>query len=382
MPSFKIEDTRLDAPLDLGGAPSMTVSSVPYDYEVTFAAEGTPAEHVGRYVSGLTDPLVLIDRRVRDLHFAGSDALEGLPVLVADATEEYKTVHSAIAAAEFLDDNGATKRGMLVVIGGGIVQDVGAFAAAMFKRGMPWTLVPTTLLSQGDSCIGGKTGLNHGSTKNMMALFSAPRRVVVHAGFLSTLTRDDLLSGLGESLHLCAVGGEDFVEAFDSDLGRWEAGDSGALLDIIVRSLCAKRAVIEADEFERDLRRSMNYGHSIGHALEILTGYRVPHGTAVAVGMLVENEIAVGRGLQAPDVRDRMASVARRLVPAGARAIVEEQDLGGMVEVLARDKKALGATLPLAVPERLGQVRFMPFPLEEASTAVLRECFESVVSAW
>jgi 3-dehydroquinate synthase len=268
---------------------------------------------------------------------------------------------------------------MFYVIGGGIVQDIGAFSAAMYKRGMPWTFVPTTLLAQTDSCVGGKTGLNHRSTKNLMALFSAPRHITIDTAFLETLPVEDQLSGLGESLRLAITGGPAFIDAFENNLHRWRAGDKRAMTEIISRSLSVKRAVVEKDEFETDLRRSMNYGHSIGHAIESMAEFRIPHGMAVTIGILVENELSHGRGLLSEQEKDRIFETARLIVSKSAATELANLNFDRLADLLRKDKKSRGNVLTLAVIESIGQIRFVDMPINDDAVALIRKVIGALI---
>jgi 3-dehydroquinate synthase len=250
----------------------------------------------------------------------------------------------------------------------------------MYKRGLPWTFVPTTLLAQGDSCVGGKTALNHQKTKNLLALFSAPRRVIIETGFLATLPRGDLLSGVGEIFRLCITGGPGFLEIFAKLLPAFLAGDAKATMELISNSLSVKRAVVEFDEFELDIRRSMNYGHSFGHALEALTDFRIPHGVGVTIGILVENEIAHRRGMLPRSERDYMVALGRQIIPEECWQVFSQASLDGVLDLLRRDKKTEGAVLKLATLEKIGQMRFIDFVLDEGGEVELRTAVAAVLT--
>src|SRR5438552_4188923 len=267
MAHFRIQETDFDAPLKVGSGGFMIKSS-PRPYNVEFLSREPLAAAIDKKIAGCGHPLVLADKRVIDLHLKRAPSLSRTPILPLEAAEEVKTMDGVMRLIEFLQREKATRSSMLFVIGGGIIQDVGAFGAAMYKRGIPWTYVPTTLLAQGDSGVGGKTGLNYQQTKNLLALFSAPRELLIHTGFLATLSQEDLLSGLGETFRLCVTGGPEFIGYLEQRIDRAVKNDSIVLTELIEASLSVKRAVVEYDEFEIDIRRSMNLGHSVGHAFE------------------------------------------------------------------------------------------------------------------
>jgi len=379
MATFRIQDEELSATLDPRVGNGFRVQSSPRPYDVEFVTEQSPRETVEALILAASHPLILIDRKVLDLYFADSTIVTATPMLVVDATEDFKQIEGSLEVCEFLERERATKTSTLLVVGGGIVQDVGGFAASIYKRGIPWIYLPTTLLAQGDSSIGGKTGLNHRSTKNLLAIFSAPRRVVIHSGFLPTLSSEDMQSGLGEIFRLHVTGGVDFLAEYEAKFPRYQAGDVSVVPELLVSALSAKRAIIERDEFELDLRRCMNYGHSTGHAFEVLADYAIPHGIAVAVGMLLENQIAMRRGILERQDHQRLLRGVRPLVPRRVLDLLRTLDLERVVDLLSRDKKTEGKTLKLIVLEHVGQIRFIDLPLEPETQALIREALDAVL---
>jgi 3-dehydroquinate synthase len=304
-----------------------------------------------------------------------------VPTFLVSAIEENKSISTVLEVIDFLEQNKVTKSSMLYVVGGGIMQDLGAFAGYIYKRGIPWTYVPTTLLGQGDSSVGGKTALNHKKTKNLLALFSAPRKIITDTGFLKTLPKDDWFSGIGEIFRLCVTGGKDFLDAFDRELDAFLRGDMDATSRLIATSLSAKKAIVEFDEFELDLRRSMNYGHSFGHALEALTDYKISHGVGVAIGILVENEIAFHRNLLSKSERDYLLALGSKIIPPKAFNTFVKANLDGIIDLLRRDKKAEGTILKLATLESIGQMRFIDFSLDGSGEKELRAAVKSVIAS-
>jgi 3-dehydroquinate synthase len=323
-------------------------------------------------------PLLMVDRRVAALHLDHVGALTGVPRLDFEALEGNKNISSVLRLIDFLDEHRVTKSSTLFVVGGGITQDVAAVAASLYKRGIPWTFVPSTLLAQGDSGIGSKSALNHGNAKNQLGLFSAPRNVLMHTGFLDSLAEADLLSGMGEIFRLHVTGGPEFLTSFERELPAAREGSLDAIRRLLLGALSVKRAVIEVDEFEVDLRRSLNFGHSFGHALEKLVEYRIPHGTAVTLGMLVENEIAVRRGILSHAERARIVESARLLVTSQSRKEFAAASLTGLLDLLRRDKKAEGDVLKLVVLESVGQIRFIDFELNQAAEAILVDSVKAI----
>jgi len=380
MPAFRIQEESFSAELDPRGAGKIAIRAVPRSYEVEIRHSVDPGRTIEELVAASQQPLLLVDRAVWARWLAPLPGLARIPRFELEAIEDNKSIATVLKVVGFLLEQSATKQTTLLVVGGGIVQDVAAFACAMYKRGLPWIFVPTTLLAQGDSGIGAKASLNHGSTKNLLALFSAPRRVVIDAGFLSSLNYRDLMSGMGEIFRLHLTGGPEFLGAF----GKYFPGKSKAGPDyeaLLAGALSVKRAVIERDEFELDLRRALNYGHSLGHAFEALAEYRIPHGTAVALGMLVENEIAHRRDVLPGADRDVILDAARPIV---SKAMVDElRRLRGdrLLALLQHDKKTVGSTLKLAAPCKIGHIRFIDVTLDQKASGAIWDCVSAVAQS-
>lgn len=381
MSTFKIQEQVLSAEPRPEPGLGFQVKSSPRPYQVVFHSGSGAGDRLGNEITSHENPLLLIDKNIFDLYLRNFPQISEVPTFLVTAIEDNKDISTVLEVIDFLEKNKATKSSMLYVVGGGIMQDLGAFAGYIYKRGIPWTYVPTTLLGQGDSSVGGKTALNHKNTKNLLALFSAPRKIITDTGFLETLPKGDWFSGIGEIFRLCLTGGKDFLEVFANELDAFLMGDMEATSRLIATSLSAKKAIVEFDEFELDLRRSMNYGHSFGHALEALTGYKISHGVGVAVGILVENEISFNRKLLSKDERDYLLSLGSKIIPLDALDIFINANLDGIIDLLGRDKKAEGAILKLATLESIGQMRFIDFSLDKSGEKELRDAVTSVINA-
>ena len=253
------------------------------------------------------------------------------------ATEDRKNIFSSIDLIDDLVSRNFTKANKLIVVGGGITQDVGALCASLFKRGICWEFVPTTLLSMCDSCIGSKCGVNHRDAKNQIGVFFPPSRVHIDVRFLQTLGDEHMASGMGEILKLCAIGNISF------DLGR-------GLPYLLHQALLVKQAVVENDEFEKTIRAVLNYGHSFGHVIEVLSDYRIPHGTAVVLGMMTINELFhVNDSVFWEQCKTLLTHVDR----ANLASVTEEK----FVEVLLKDKKVTEKSISLIVTDK-GRTKF------------------------
>ncbi|MDB5810202.1 MAG: 3-dehydroquinate synthase [Betaproteobacteria bacterium] len=292
-------------------------------------------------------PHFLIDANVVRLYAARlGDIVGHCNAIIIEATEENKSIEKAIPVLERLVQNKIRRDHTLVAIGGGIVQDLTCFAASTLLRGLPWRFVPTTLLAQADSCIGSKSSINLGATKNILGTFNPPERIYIDAGFLDTLEEKDIHSGIGEIIKVHAIAG---VAAFDrlaADFDRLFT-ERAVLLAYIRAALVIKQAYIEKDEFDRGIRNIFNYGHSFGHAIESATHYAIPHGIAVTIGMDMANFIASMRGILPREHHRRMHPILRRNYQQFAATPIP---VDALLAALTRDKKNTSTMLRLIFP--------------------------------
>jgi len=290
---------------------------------------------------------ILVDANVARLYADRLQPVLDHPhALVIDATEENKSIERVIPVIERLVVNKVRRDHTLIAIGGGIIQDITCFIASTLMRGMRWRFVPTTLLAQADSCIGSKSSINLGGSKNILGTFNPPAEIFICSRFLDTLEDRDIRSGIGEILKVHAI---DSAAAYDRLAADYDAlrGDRAVLLSYVRRALLIKQRFIEVDEFDRGVRNVFNYGHSFGHAIESATGFGVPHGIAVTMGMDMANRVAVLRGLlperhylrMKPALQRNYAPFAATPIPAGA-----------MLSAMMKDKKNTGSKLVLILP--------------------------------
>ena len=200
--------------------------------------------------------------------------------------EEYKNFETLKSIYDSLIEFGFDRSSLIVALGGGVVGDIAGFAAATYLRGIPFVQVPTTLLAQVDSSVGGKTGINHEKGKNLIGAFYQPGFVLIDTSTLDTLPEREYLSGLAEVAKYGIVLDGNLFDFMSANAGKLLDRDKESLLTVIKRSCSIKASIVEKDEKEAGLRAVLNYGHTIGHAVETLTCYkRYTHGEAVAIGM-------------------------------------------------------------------------------------------------
>ncbi|BBH54065.1 AroB-related putative sugar phosphate phospholyase (cyclizing) [Fluviispira sanaruensis] len=234
----------------------------------------------------------------------------------------------------------------IVAIGGGIVQDISAFLSSIIFRGLKWTFFPTTLLSQADSCIGSKTSINCMGIKNIVGNFYPPNCLYISALFLDTLSDLDLRSGLGEIIKIHAIYGQDEFKNLEVDFDSLFLSKE-LLLKYIQKSLIMKKKLIEIDEFDKDQRLVLNYGHSFGHAIESATNYAVPHGIAVSMGCHFANYISMKISLNNGFIYKNMQHILRKNIPVIANVCFNEEVF---FDSLSKDKKNTKSSFIFILP--------------------------------
>ncbi len=266
--------------------------------------------------------------------------------------------HKRLATVERITDRlaalGAERSSLLVVVGGGVVGDMGAFAASVYLRGMDYVQIPTTLLAQVDSAIGGKTGVNLAVGKNLVGTFYQPKMVLCDPAVLRTLPPRQLRAGLFEALKCAVIGDPELFEYLDTERERILRCDPEALGVVIRASAALKARVVSSDEKESGLRRVLNFGHTTGHALEASTKYRrFLHGEAVAWGMLAATRLAADHcRLTIQDA----ARIARLIISYGPVPSLEGVAPASLAAHLAVDKKVRDGKLHFVLPRHIGEV--------------------------
>ncbi|MGQ9497218.1 MAG: 3-dehydroquinate synthase [Desulfotomaculales bacterium] len=273
--------------------------------------------------------------------------------------EEHKTLATVETLYDLALDHELDRACPVVALGGGVVGDTAGFFAATYQRGVPFVQVPTTLLAQVDASVGGKVGVNHPRGKNMIGAFYQPRLVVADLDTLATLPLREIRVGLAEIIKYGVIRDAAFFAWLEENLERLLRLEREALAHAVATSCRIKAGVVEEDETEAGLRQILNYGHTVGHALEALTDYRVyHHGEAVAIGMAVAARLAVAMGLLAHDQAVRIISLIRR---AGLPSeMPREFSVDELVKAMRLDKKARGGGHTFVLPEAIGSVRIVP----------------------
>ena len=292
----------------------------------------------------------------------------GEPILIPDG-ERFKNLQSVARIYEGLIRGRADRGSVLIAVGGGVVGDTAGFAAATYLRGITLVQVPTTLLAQVDSSIGGKVGVNHALGKNLIGAFHQPAVVAIDPLLLRTLPRREFRSGLYEVVKYGVIASRSLFDLVAHDTKAIFARDPEVLVPAIVESCRIKADVVSKDERESGLRRILNYGHTVGHALEAVTRYRrFRHGEAIAYGMLAAADLAVARGALAERERQAIVQLITQLgplPPVGDLAISE------VLEAVRRDKKVVHGRLHFVIAIEIGATMTIDDVSEDEIRAVL-----------
>jgi 3-dehydroquinate synthase len=338
----------IEIPVDLGER----------GYPIVIAENATRLipERLARYRGR---PVVLVsDRRVYHMHGAHVErALKSLgrvARIIMPAGERYKTRATLDRIHDELVRIGTGRDTVIVALGGGVVGDVAGFAAATYMRGLDWIGLPTTLLSMVDSSIGGKVGINHPRAKNLIGAFHQPRAVLIDISFLDTLPHRERRSGAYEMLKCGVIGDPELFASLQKAPPELLDWDHASLQKAVAASCRIKADVVKRDEREGGLRRVLNLGHTIGHALEAATAYRrFTHGEAVGWGMVGAAWLSQRKDLLRPDAYEAILDAVDRL---GPRPRFSDLSADRILAALRHDKKAKAGRVPFVLPTRIGEV--------------------------
>ena len=292
--------------------------------------------------------------------------------ILIDDGETAKNLSTVERACRDLVRAGADRRALIVAVGGGVVGDVAGFIAASYARGIALIHVPTTVVAQVDSAIGGKTGVNLPEGKNLVGAFYPPKGVVADPGTLSSLPPREFRSGIYEIIKYGVIGDAKLFQFLELKLEKVLRRERAALTFVIERSVAQKARVVSEDEHESGLREILNFGHTFAHALESVTRYQTYlHGEAVGWGMIAAARLAVEKELFSPRDEERVARVIARVGPLPEWPSISPEAL---IAAMQADKKTRGRRLRFVLPERIGRVRCGVEAEKEMLVRVLREC--------
>lgn len=334
--------------------------------------------HFGKLFDGLEQGLsetehLVIDSRVAELYAEIlAPALKGGSVLKIEAAEPNKSLEKMSEYVIRLTENQIRRGHTLVAVGGGIIQDIVAFLAAILFRGVPWRFYPTTLLAQADSCIGSKSSINVGGTKNQVGTFTPPQSIHISTEVLATLTDADFRSGIGEMIKVHWIAGWDDFRKITADYPKLK-DHSSVLVQTIRRSLEIKKRLVEKDEFDQKERLLLNYGHTFGHAIEGATHYEVPHGIAVTIGVDMSHYFSLHLGLLEPSA-EAIAHLLLKMNFAGFEKT--NIPVERFFEAILKDKKNVQKDISLILTRGPGHVFGQRIPFDDDFRSLCRSYFK------
>lgn len=299
---------------------------------------------------------------------------KNLPAIIVPQGETSKSLRSVERVAGELLSRGADRRSLLIAFGGGVIGDLGGFVASTYMRGIDYVQVPTTIVAQVDSAIGGKTAVNVGAMKNLVGTFAPPRLVLAEPGVLATLNERTFRSGLYEVVKHAIISQSNLFHELESGLDAMVPSNAQNLGPVLARAAEIKVDVVSRDERESGLRRVLNLGHTFGHALEEATHYRrFLHGEAVGWGMLAAARLAERMRRLRPADAGRIADLILRV---GKLPKIQDLPLDRVMALLPRDKKSVGGTMHWVLPERVGKVQIVA----DVSFAKAESAFQEIQS--
>jgi 3-dehydroquinate synthase len=361
-------DRAASLPEHRSGAPSGGTATVMVDlgdrsYPICIGAhtmDGLGARlkelKLGRRAVVITNPIVAQLHRDPVVYSLQRAGFEPTVVEIPDG-EEHKNLAWLTLLYDRLIEAKLDRQCAVIALGGGVIGDLAGFTAATYLRGVPFVQVPTTLLAQVDSSVGGKTAVNHPAGKNYIGAFHQPRLVWIDVHTLRTLPKRQIQAGLAEVIKHGAILGPSLFELLEEKIERVLALDEALLIEIVRQNCAIKAAVVGEDERESDYRSVLNFGHTVGHAIEMLTEYRrYLHGETVAIGMAFAARLSAARGVCAKGVAERIVALLQR---AGLPTELPEELVGpNLALAIGADKKVAGDKVKFVLIEDIGRTRF------------------------
>lgn len=283
--------------------------------------------------------------------------------------EQNKNMDSVLGICKACIENGLDRKSLIAAFGGGVVGDMAGFAAAIYMRGIDFIQVPTTLLSQSDSSVGGKTGVDFMNAKNILGAFHQPKLVYINTSTLKSLPKREFISGMGEVIKHGMIRNKVFFDYLKNNNAAIEKLDSSVLADMAFENCSIKADVVVKDEFENGLRADLNFGHTIGHAVEACSGFKLSHGECVGLGMLAAAYIAMKRNVFSEKEFSELENILRDY---GFKTKTEIEDTEKIREAMGKDKKTTSGKIKFVLPKNIGSVYQCTDVTEEEITAAVK----------
>ena len=338
----------------------------------------------GNYsVDILSEPL----EKLRDFDFVIIDSYfeeiaENLtsPMVRIEATEEKKTLSTVEDICYEMAAIGLTKSSKVVAIGGGVVQDIATLVSSIYKRGVAWEYLPTTLAGMLDSCVGGKSSINAKGIKNIIGNTYPPKRIVIDTTVVSSLGHTELIDGLSEGVKISFARGDDYFDQFLANPAATKPESGENLQKLIERSLLAKKWFVEIDEFDKNERRLLNFGHSFGHALEGASNFSISHGVAVALGMLAA--VNFSSTIEIERVRKLSIYCGKLLAPTSDHLsnIAKDIDWKEFQNLISLDKKNSYGKIHLILPDNKGHLVEKVFERDAETKGELEDSMKAAIT--
>lgn len=326
----------------------MKIKSNLKDYEVVFEDSNI----FFRELLATRDAKFIIDKNVYQLYEKEFQGVSKEKLLLLEANEENKVIETALSICEQIIAISAKRNTTLISIGGGIIQDITGFVANIMYRGIHWIFVPTTLLAACDSCIGGKTSLNYKRYKNLLGTIYPPDKIYIYPQLFQTLTLRDYKSGLGEVVKFNIMAGEKGLEEIETSLDALLRREPLVINYFVEKSLLFKKNFIEQDEFDRGERIKLNFAHTFGHAIEAVSNYEIPHGTAVAIGMIMANRISNSRKWIENPIVKRSEALLLKVIDIDITLL--ERPISDYMDAIRKDKKQTNDSLTAVLIKKYG----------------------------
>jgi len=331
-------------------------------YNITI--DTLPKVHFDAKVAIITNP------KVAGLHLGyllSKISAKELYIITVPDGEEYKNQQSVDIILESLFNHRFNRKSMLIAFGGGVIGDMTGYVSSIYQRGIDFIQIPTTLLSQVDASVGGKTGMNNSYGKNLIGAFHQPKSVYIDPFFLSTLPSREFGAGVAEILKMAVTFNKEFFEFLEST----DLNDSTVLQEAIKQAVQTKADVVSQDEKEHGIRAALNYGHTFGHVIENETKYKkYLHGEAVSIGMVMANETAVKMGLMTKDESLRIKAVLQKYnLPVAYKVSNSES----FYETFYLDKKSSDSSITFIIPVGIGGVKITDSIKKELIISILQE---------
>ncbi len=310
---------------------------------------------IGKKIAVVSNPTVSELYAERVINSLKKEGFDPYLILIPDG-EVYKDYFWAYHILTKLLELGFDRKSALIALGGGVIGDITGFVASLYMRGISYVQIPTTLLAQVDSSVGGKTAVNHPLGKNMIGTFWQPCLVWIDVSVLDTLPEREYLSGLAEVIKYGVIWDSEFFEMLEKNREKILNRDKTLLIEVVKRACEIKAEVVSKDERESGLRAILNYGHSVGHAIETLTGYQsYLHGEAISIGMVYEAKLSNLLGFLDKDSLERLRKIFKDYgLPVEMPPVL---DSASIIKTMLLDKKNIHGRIRMVIPESIGKMK-------------------------